>query len=68
MLLKWMPVKRKLYSKREKKYGIIPIHISGYIDNPLVLEGMQRPGIHFIQKPFEPSVIIKKVREVLDSH
>ncbi|MBN1698180.1 MAG: PAS domain S-box protein [Spirochaetales bacterium] len=65
-----MPGKLNGYELAAKIIKRIPqvrvIYMSGYIDNPLVLEGMQNPGINFLQKPFEPTVIVKKVRSVMD--
>jgi two-component system cell cycle sensor histidine kinase/response regulator CckA len=42
------------------------IFMSGYIDDLMVREGMNRHEVSFLQKPFTPSNLAKKVREVLD--
>jgi two-component system cell cycle sensor histidine kinase/response regulator CckA len=42
------------------------IFMSGYIDDLMVREGMHRHEVSFLQKPFTPSNLAKKVREVLD--
>ena len=42
------------------------IYMSGYTSNSIVRHGVLEEGITFIQKPFSPSALIKKVREVLD--
>ena len=39
---------------------------SGYTDNALVHHGSLEPGTAFLQKPFSPSGLARKVREVLD--
>jgi two-component system, cell cycle sensor histidine kinase and response regulator CckA len=42
------------------------IFMSGYIDDSRVRQGMQRNDVSFLQKPFTPLSLAKKVREVLD--
>ena len=39
---------------------------SGYTDNAIVQHGVLDEGVSFIGKPYSPSAIAKKVREVLD--
>ena len=40
--------------------------MAGYTDNSIVRHGVLEEGITFIQKPFSPSALILKVREILD--
>ncbi|MBN1614209.1 MAG: response regulator, partial [Deltaproteobacteria bacterium] len=43
------------------------LYMSGYTDTAIVDRGILIPGIHFLQKPFTPTALAKKVREVLES-
>ncbi len=42
------------------------LFISGYTDNAIVHQGVLKPGIHFVQKPFTPTDLAAKVRKILD--
>jgi len=42
------------------------LYMSGYTDDAIAHHGVLKPGIHFIQKPFSSSALLRKVREVLD--
>lgn len=39
--------------------------ISGYSKEMCMSKGIVRPGFHFLQKPFPPDVLLRKVREIL---
>jgi two-component system cell cycle sensor histidine kinase/response regulator CckA len=41
--------------------------MSGYIDDAIAHHGVLEKGTHFIQKPFRPQDLARKVRKVLDS-
>jgi len=43
------------------------LFMSGFTDKALVHNGELDPGIAFLQKPFTPQTLARKVREVLDS-
>jgi len=42
------------------------IFLSGYAEDVIVHHGILYKGINFIQKPFDASTLLKKIREVLD--
>jgi PAS domain S-box-containing protein len=41
------------------------LFMSGYIDDSLIRQGIQEKEVAFLQKPFSPQSLAKKVREVL---
>ncbi len=41
--------------------------MSGYIDNSVMRGGISENEMDFLQKPFSPRRLAKKVREVLDA-
>ncbi|MBD3321099.1 MAG: response regulator [Chitinivibrionales bacterium] len=53
----------------KKKYPRMKIlYISGYTssDTVAIQRGVMSPGTYFLQKPFTPATLVKKVREILD--
>jgi CheY-like chemotaxis protein len=43
------------------------LFMSGYTDDAVIHHGVLRPGTAYLQKPFSPDTLARKVREVLDS-
>ena len=43
------------------------LYMSGYTDNAPIDPGPSGSRVHFLQKPFTPSDLARKVRSVLDS-
>ena len=46
--------------------GIKVMFMSGYTDNAVLQDGRLSKGLFFLQKPFTPSALGKKVRDILD--
>jgi len=42
------------------------LYISGYTDDAIIHRGIIQEGTAFLQKPFSPDALVRKVREVLD--
>jgi PAS domain S-box-containing protein len=42
------------------------LFMSGYIDDAMVRAGIEEKDVSFLQKPFAPMTLVRKVREVLD--
>ena len=41
--------------------------MSGYTDHVIVRDGLNDPNMRFLQKPFTPEMLARKVRDVLDT-
>jgi FixJ family two-component response regulator len=42
------------------------LYMSGYTDNVVVDNATLYPGVDFLQKPFQPKTLIRKIRSLLD--
>jgi len=50
----------------ERNPGLKVLFMSGYIGDAIVRSGIGEKDVAFLQKPFAPITLVKKVREVLD--
>jgi len=58
---------KELHHRIEKiKPGLKVLYMSGYTANVIAIRGIIKSGIQFLQKPFTPISLGKRVREVLD--
>ncbi len=49
------------------RYGALKIlYISGYTENAIVNKGILYDGLIFMQKPFRPEELLRRVREIMD--
>ena len=52
---------------RSVRPGLRVLFMSGYTDDAIIRHGVVAEGVAFLQKPFTPTTLARKVREVLDS-
>jgi CheY-like chemotaxis protein len=52
---------------KERRPELKVLFVSGYTDDAIIRHGTLEPGIAFLQKPFSPESLARKVRGVLDS-
>jgi len=50
----------------KQRPGIKVLFMSGYTDHAVIHNGPLENGVHFLQKPFTPSSLATKIREILD--
>ncbi|MGH7538282.1 MAG: hypothetical protein ACREMF_06585, partial [Gemmatimonadales bacterium] len=52
---------------KEQRPELKVLFVSGYTDDAIIRHGVLERGIAFLQKPFSPEALARKVRELLDS-
>ena len=59
---------RELVERLAKDHpGVRVLYMSGYANDAVMRHGIVEPGVAFLQKPFSPLALTRKVREVLDA-
>ncbi len=43
------------------------LYMSGYTGEAVVRHGVVEPGVAFLQKPFAPSALARRIRQILES-
>ena len=43
------------------------LYMSGYTDDAVLRQGMLEPGAEFLQKPFRPDDLARRIRDLLDA-
>jgi len=43
------------------------LFVSGYTEEGVRKQGVLQPGTEFLEKPFTPEKLLRKIREVLDA-
>jgi NO-binding membrane sensor protein with MHYT domain/signal transduction histidine kinase/CheY-like chemotaxis protein len=51
----------------ERRPSLRVLYMSGHADHAIVRRGVIEKGLHFIQKPFSPDDLLRKVRVTLDA-
>jgi two-component system cell cycle sensor histidine kinase/response regulator CckA len=51
----------------QKQPGLKLLFMSGYTDEMIARQGILASEVPFLPKPFSPTVLARKVREVLDA-
>ena len=51
----------------ERRPNVKVLYMSGYTEHPMVRRGVVESGVAFLQKPFTPTVLVSRIREVLES-
>jgi PAS domain S-box-containing protein len=50
----------------ERRSEIRVLYMSGYMEDAIARDGVLEPGVRFLQKPFAPEALARRVRGVLD--
>ena len=67
VIMSGMNGRRLAESLLKRRPGLVVLFMSGYTDDAILRHGVLDEGVPFLQKPFTPSVLRRKVSEVLRS-
>lgn len=51
----------------QRRPSVKVLYMSGYTDHPLVRLGVVDAGVAFLQKPFTPTLLVSRIRELLET-
>ena len=51
----------------ERRPGLKVLFMSGHTDDAVLRRGIREEGVFFLQKPFTPDSLARKVRDLLDA-
>ena len=52
---------------RSSRPEVAVLYMSGYTDDAIVRQGVLEAGVAFIQKPFTPDGLLRRIRDVLNT-
>jgi two-component system cell cycle sensor histidine kinase/response regulator CckA len=51
----------------QRRPAVKVLYMSGYTDHPMVRRGVVDAGVAFLQKPFTPTLLVSRIRELLET-
>ena len=66
VIMPGMNVREMAESIQSRRKETKTLYMSGHMDDTISHYGILEPGINFLQKPYTPEGLVRKIREVLD--
>ena len=63
---RWCPQPQLAPEVHSRRANLEILFVSGYTDETMTSQRILEPGASFLQKPFTPDSLARKVRDVLD--